>query len=279
MDITWTLEASFYPEHPLFSHIGFGVCVCVRVRVCLCPCGSVCMHVCVCRVLLGRTDFQVTQVKEESRWVRSNFTRVHKRSSVTSLSFLRNGLHQTHTHTHTHTTICFLPIFFCDCRDFKGKRDLQDPQVLWGHRWAESCESLLLCNIYPALCFIPNHLFQGKSGEPGPTGDRGHPGAPGVPGEHGLPGTAGKEGGKVGHSHINTDHHHHRVTICVSLYNVFCFFFPSQGDPGLPGTSGKNGPAGLKGFRGSRGAPGIMVTHTWMHIHHTPYTLLDFLIL
>lgn len=41
-------------------------------------------------------------------------------------------------------------------------------------------------------------VFQGKSGEPGPTGDRGHPGSPGVPGEHGLPGSAGKEGGKVG---------------------------------------------------------------------------------
>lgn len=40
-------------------------------------------------------------------------------------------------------------------------------------------------------------VFQGKSGEPGPTGDRGHPGAPGVPGEQGLPGSAGKEGGKV----------------------------------------------------------------------------------
>lgn len=64
-------------------------------------------------------------------------------------------------------------------------------------------------------------MFQGKSGEPGPTGDRGHPGAPGVPGEHGLPGAAGKEGGKVGHSHINTDHHHHLCFDCIMFW-FFC---------------------------------------------------------
>lgn len=68
-------------------------------------------------------------------------------------------------------------------------------------------------------------MFQGKSGEPGPTGDRGHPGAPGVPGEHGLPGAAGKEGGKVGRSHINTDHHHHGVIVCVSIVQCFVLFF------------------------------------------------------
>ena len=100
------------------------------------------MHacMCVCRVQLGRMDFQVTQVKEESRWVRSNFTRVYKGSSVTA-----------HTHTHTHTRICFLPTFFCDCRDSKGRRDLQDRWGLLDHRWAQQYGSVLLWNTSPAL--------------------------------------------------------------------------------------------------------------------------------
>ena len=61
----------FWPEPPLIFHLGPLGYVCV---VCVCLCGfhvHLCLCVCACvrvyRVQVGRMDFQVTQVKEESR--------------------------------------------------------------------------------------------------------------------------------------------------------------------------------------------------------------------
>lgn len=77
-------------------------------------------HVCSCRVLLGRMDFLVTRVREESRWVRSNEFRK-------GLQFL---YFSSEKHTDTHLRMFFLAVVFSDNRDSKGRQDLQDPQVL-----------------------------------------------------------------------------------------------------------------------------------------------------
>lgn len=107
----------FHPELLFLSHLGLGVCLC----------GSVCTHVCVC---LGscwerRTSRSPRSTRRAGKW----------------------GQRSSYTHTHTHSIICFLDIMFCDCRDSKGRRGLQDPQVLSGLRWAQLCDSVLLRNI------------------------------------------------------------------------------------------------------------------------------------
>lgn len=106
------------------------------------------MHacMCVCRVQLGRMDFQVTQVNEESRWVRSNFTRVYKGSSVTA-------------HTHTHQNMFFTHLFLW-LQGFQGKTGPPGPMGVVGPQvsstiWISSVMKYFSCLvIHVCICVI-----------------------------------------------------------------------------------------------------------------------------
>lgn len=110
-------------------------------HLCLCLCGSVCMHVCVFvgSSWEGWTSRSPRSTRRAGEW------------GQISQEFIKG--HQW-PHTHTHTRICFLPTFFCDCRDSKGRRDLQDQWGLLDHRWAQQYGSVLLWNTSPALWFM-----------------------------------------------------------------------------------------------------------------------------
>ena len=87
------------------------------------------------------------------------------------------------------------------------------------------------------MCFI----FQGNTGDPGPTGEQGEPG---IPGARGVPGKNVREAAMLWDCDLQLGFHSYVVLIyCV------------QGIPGTDGVDGINGTDGIPGDPGRKGFP------------------------